>query len=309
MPDRAEPDPAGGPDGVVAIDKPAGLTSHAVVARVRRALGARPRRGPKVGHAGTLDPSATGVLVVAVGRATRLVPWLQASRKTYEALIAFGATTDTLDADGVELTRTDASHLTEQAVCDALHAFLGPIEQIPPMVSAVKVDGERLHEKARRGEEVARDPRPVTIHDLVLEVFQPGPAPTARVLVTCSPGTYVRTLAADVGQRLGTGAHLAELRRLGSGRFDAAAALPLEKVEAAAADGRLDELLDSPAVALADLPVRRVDTAEAAALAHGQFLSATGSAEDVAALDPDGELVAILRDRDGHARPVAVFAP
>ncbi|HSK97558.1 MAG TPA: tRNA pseudouridine(55) synthase TruB, partial [Euzebyales bacterium] len=163
------------PDGVVIVDKPAGCTSHDVVQRVRRALGRtyaapqRRRHGHKVGHTGTLDPSATGVLVVCLGRATRLVPFLQAGRKTYEARMQLGRTTSTLDADGEITAERDAAHIDEQAVCEAFKRFVGPIEQIPPMVSAVKVDGERLHVRARRGEEIERTPRPVVIHDLVLE--------------------------------------------------------------------------------------------------------------------------------------------
>jgi len=162
------------PDGVVIVDKPAGYTSHDVVQRVRRALGGtygsarRRRHGHKVGHTGTLDPSATGVLVVCLGRATRLVPFLQAGRKTYEARMQLGRTTSTLDADGEITGERDASHVDEQAVCEAFKRFVGPIEQIPPMVSAVKVGGERLHVRARRGEEVERAPRPVVVHDLVL---------------------------------------------------------------------------------------------------------------------------------------------
>ncbi|MFO8076103.1 MAG: tRNA pseudouridine(55) synthase TruB [Actinomycetota bacterium] len=295
-------------EGVLVVDKPAGMTSQDVVGAVRRAIGARRRTGPKVGHAGTLDPQATGVLVVAIGRATRLVPWLQASRKTYDATMRLGARTDTLDADGEVLSETSAAHLDEAAVCDALGRFTGELAQVPPMVSALKVDGERLHAKARRGETVEREPRTVVVDDLVLEAFEPGERPLARFLVTCSTGTYVRSLAADVGEALGVGAHLTALRRLGSGRFDLGAAVPLEVVVEAAGQGSLGPRLLSLAEAVADFPARWLDAAEAAALSHGRPLPPTGHDGPVAAIGPDGDLVAMIADRDGAARPEAVLA-
>lgn len=295
-------------DGVLVVDKPAGVTSHDVVARVRRALGAGRRRGPKVGHAGTLDPAATGVLVVAFGKATRLVPWLLASTKTYDARLRLGVTTTTLDAEGEVVAEEDASHLDEPTVCDALGAFVGEVWQVPPMVSAVRVGGERLHELARRGESVEREPRRVRVDALVLEEFVPGPRAEVAFLVTCSAGTYVRTLAADVGDRLGVGAHLIALRRVGSGRFDLGQAHALEEVEAALSQGRAGELLLSMADAVADYPARRLDAAEAVALRHGKPLAPSGAEGPVAAVGPEGELVAMVADRDGRARPEAVLA-
>jgi tRNA pseudouridine55 synthase len=289
-------------EGVLVVDKPAGMTSHDVVARVRRALGMK-----RVGHAGTLDPDATGVLVVCLGRATRLVPWLQASRKTYAARMQLGRTTTTLDAAGEVVAEADASGVTEDALCEVLKGFVGEIEQIPPMVSAVKVGGERLHAKARRGEVVDRPARTVHIHDLVLEDFTPGERPEAAFLVTCSAGTYVRTLAADAGDRLGVGAHLVTLRRLGSGRFSADDAVELAAVEKLAAGSRLDEVLLDLAEAVSDYPAVHLDAAAATALGHGKPLPPTGQAGPVAALDPAGELVAMIEDRDGAARPLAVF--
>lgn len=297
-------------DGVLCIDKPAGLTSHDVVGRVRRALGG-PRRGKnrrKVGHAGTLDPDATGLLVVAVGKATRLVPWLQASAKTYEAEVRLGISTSTLDASGEVTAQRDASHVTEEALCEVLRDFVGDIRQVPPMVSAVRVDGERLHAKARRGEEVERAERDVTVHDLVLEDFEPGPQGRAVFLVTCSPGTYVRTLAADVGERLSAGAHLSDLRRLGSGRFSVDDAVSLDAVERLAREGRLGEVLLPMAAAVADLPSLVVDEQQAAAVAHGRAVATTGEPGTVAAVDADGGLLAILEDDGSTARPRAVFA-
>jgi len=298
-------------DGVVVVDKPAGMTSHDVVDRLRRVLsGGRGRRhAPKVGHAGTLDPDATGVLVVAVGRATRLVPWLQAAAKTYDARIRLGVTTSTLDAAGEVLTTRDASAVDEGALCEALKAFVGDIQQVPPMVSAVKVGGERLHAKARRGEVVERAPRPVTIHDLVLEDFVPGPRAEAAFLVTCSAGTYIRTLAADVGDRLGVGAHLVSLRRLGSGRFTVGDAVPLDRVLELAGEGRLDAVLLTPAEALGDRPRRVLDACEVRDLGFGRAIAASGNDEDVAAVDADGRLVAVLSDAGPVARPLVVLAP
>lgn len=296
-------------DGVLVIDKPAGMTSHDVVAQVRRAVGGK-RRGAgklKVGHAGTLDPDATGILVVCLGRATRLVPFLQAARKTYDARLRLGRTTTTLDAAGETVAEVDASGVDEPAFCEALTSFVGTIEQIPPMVSAVKVDGERLYAKARRGEVVERRPRTVTVHDIVLEEFVPGPRAEAAFLVTCSSGTYVRTLAADVGERLGVGAHLAELRRLASGRFSVDHAVDLPKVRELAAQDRLDEALLSPAEAVADFPHLRLDDGQARALGHGRPPPATGLDGPVAAFDPQGGLVAMVEDRDGVAKPLVVF--
>ena len=301
-----------GLDGVLVIDKRAGMTSHDVVAAVRRAIrrpGVARKHGHKVGHAGTLDPDATGVLVVCLGRSTRLVPYLQASRKTYDARLRLGATTSTLDASGELLTEQDASGVDEAALCEALKSFVGDIEQIPPMVSAVKVGGERLYAKARRGEEVERSPRPVTITEIVLEDFEPGPRAEASFLVTCSAGTYIRTLAADVGQRLGVGAHLTTLRRLGSGRFSLEQAVDLDKVAELAAAERLHEILIPPAEAVADYPVVTAPPADVTALGHGKPLDPTGHDGPVAVVDADQRLIAMVSDRDGAARPLVVFAP
>lgn len=300
-------------EGVVVVDKPLGITSHDVVATIRRIVGSRPgrrgkRKGPKVGHAGTLDPDASGVLVVCVGRATRLVPYLQASEKTYDARMRLGRTTDSLDNDGVETSRTDASHITEDAVCEALKSFVGDIEQIPPMVSAVRVGGERLYEKARRGEEVERKPRPVTIHDIVMADFWPGEQPEASFLVTCSVGTYVRTLAADVGDRLGVGGHLTALRRLGSGRFVAEEAHTLDALTALAEEGRFGDAVVDMAEAMADYPAIVLDEASARDVANGRGVPATGKDGPVAMLAPDGSLLAVMRDQGRLARPDVVFS-
>ncbi len=306
-----------GIEGVLVVDKGLGMTSHDVVAAVRRIVGSKPgrrgnRKGPKVGHAGTLDPDASGVLVVAIGRATKLVPYLQASQKTYDARMRLGRTTTTLDNEGEETSRTDASAVTEAQLCEALKSFVGDIEQVPPMVSAVKVDGERLYEKARRGEEVERKARPVTIHDIVLADFIPGEAAEASFLVTCSSGTYVRTLAADVGEKLGVGAHLTGLRRLGSGRFSVEEARDLETLQKMADAGTFAEAVMTPAEAMADYPAVALSAEDAEAVRNGRRLPATGQDGPVCMLDPDGEIVAVMRDQPGsdgrlRARSEVVF--
>lgn len=301
-----------GVEGVVVVDKPLGVTSHDVVAAVRRIVGSKPgrrgnRKGPKVGHAGTLDPDASGVLVVCIGRATKLVPYLQASQKTYDTRMRLGRTTDTLDNEGTETSLTDASHLTEEDVCSALTAFVGDIEQIPPMVSAVKVGGERLYEKARRGESVEREPRPVTIHEIVMADFEPGSQPEASFLVTCSSGTYVRTLAADVGEKLGVGAHLTALRRLGSGRFSTADARGLDELRGMAADGTFHDAVMSMADAMADYPAIVLDEETAGLVRNGRGVPATGHDGPVVMLDPEGRVIAVMRDRGALARPDVVF--
>ena len=204
---RRRADAPGGPEGVLVLDKPAGMTSHDVCARIRRLAGIH-----RVGHTGTLDPAATGVLVVCLGRATRLVATLQAGEKTYAATVQLGVTTDSDDLDGTVLTTTSTADLDERTVCGALSAFHGELDQVPPMVSAIRVDGERLHVKARRGEVVERAPRRVRIDDIVLDHFEPGERATVSFLVACSAGTYVRSIARDLGERLGVGGTLARLR-------------------------------------------------------------------------------------------------
>jgi tRNA pseudouridine55 synthase len=287
-------------DGVLVCDKPAGLTSHDVVARVRRLAGQR-----RVGHGGTLDPPATGVLVLALGRATRLLPFLPMEPKRYLARIAFGAETDTLDASGTVTATADAAGVDEAAARGALGAFLGPQQQLPPMVSAVKVGGERLYAKARRGESVARAPRPIVVHALELVDFAGGERPEATVEVTCSGGTYVRSLAADLGRALGTLAHLAALRRTAVGQFTQADAHTLPELEALAGD--LTRVVIAPAQALRSVAVRPLSADEAAALATGATLPPSGRAEPVAALAPDGRLVAVIQDDAGRARSRVVL--
>jgi tRNA pseudouridine55 synthase len=288
-------------DGVLVCDKPAGMTSHDVVARVRHLTGQR-----RVGHGGTLDPPATGVLVVALGRATRLLPYLPMEPKRYLAVIAFGAETDTLDATGTVVATADAV-VDAAALERVLGGFLGVQQQVPPMVSAVKVGGERLYAKARRGETVQREPRTVTVHALELLELAGAERPLATVVVTCSGGTYVRALAADLGRALGTLAHLDSLRRTRVGSFDEADAHPLDELQALADGGRLDQVVIEPATALAPLGVRPLSPREAAALASGQTLSPTGRDGPVAAVGPDGQLVGVIQDGAGRARSKVVL--
>ncbi len=290
-----------GVDGVLVCDKPAGMTSHDVVARIRRLAGQR-----RIGHGGTLDPPATGVLVVALGRATRLLPYLPLEPKRYVATVAFGTETDTLDADGAVTATADASGIDERRLRAALTGFLGTQEQVPPMVSAVRVGGERLYAKARRGEQVERAPRRVTVLALDLVAFAPGERPLATVAVTCSGGTYVRSLAADLGRRLGSLAHLAALRRTAVGRFTQAQAHTLDELAALPRDQLAAAVID-PAAAMGQAGVRPLSAGEAAALAVGRTLEATGRPGPVAAVAPDGRLVAVIQDADGRARPKVVL--
>jgi tRNA pseudouridine55 synthase len=295
---RRDPDVS----GVLVVDKPAGMTSHDVVARARRALGIR-----RVGHTGTLDPAATGVLVCAVGRATRLVQFMQRGPKTYAATLVLGRETDSQDADGTIVAEADASAVTEADVCAALGAFVGDIEQVPPMVSAVRVDGERLHERARRGEVVEREARSVTVHDLVLDQFVPGSLATVSLLVTCSAGTYVRTLAHDLGQRLGVGGSLTALRRLATGGFDLEDALGLDEVEALGEERTLRDRLLPPQDALRLLASTTVTDDVRDDLVHGRSMDAVGIEGPYAVHDAAGRLIGVYEDHDGAARPSTVM--
>lgn len=283
--------------GVVVVDKPAGWTSHDVVARMRRVLKTR-----KVGHSGTLDPDATGVLVLGVGRATRLLRFLTALPKSYAAEIVLGVATSTLDASGEVTARHDMSHVSDDEVRGAAAALTGPVMQIPPMVSAVKVDGRRLHELAREGKVIERRPRPVTVHRFDVEPSSDEPG-VWRAVLDCSSGTYVRSLAADIGAALGGGAHLRSLRRTAVGGFGLADACPIE------APRLLPE-----AAAVSHLESLTVDEADARRAGHGQTLRvdespAAGGPGPWAVLDPGGSLLAVYERRpEGAARPLVVLA-
>jgi tRNA pseudouridine55 synthase len=294
--------------GVLVVDKPAGPTSFEVVKRVRRAVGA-----DKAGHAGTLDPAATGVLVVCLDDAVKLQRWLSDGDKAYEATVAFGAATSTEDGEGEVVARGDASRLAEQSIRAELPRFVGDIDQVPPMYSAVRVGGRRLHEAARAGDDVPRAPRRVRIHELRLAGFEPaapGPLARARIFVRCGKGTYVRTLAADLGRALGVPAHLAALRRTEASGFGLAQALPLEEVEALGRGDRaaLRARLVPPADALGFLPVLMVDAAEARALAQGKSLPRDApQGALLRAIGPGHRLVALCEPAAAGLRPVRVF--
>jgi tRNA pseudouridine55 synthase len=289
---------AAGPSGLAVVDKAAGWTSHDVVAKARGLLGTR-----KVGHSGTLDPDATGVLLLGVGKVTRLLRYLGLTSKRYTGVIVLGTATTTLDAAG-EVTGTwDMSGVDLAAVRAAAASLTGDILQVPPMVSAVQVEGRRLHELAREGIEVERAPRPVTVQAFTVgEAVSPGCYP---IEVECSSGTYIRALAADVGAALGGGAHLRDLRRTAIGSFTVDEAVPLESLA-------VDRLL-APATALRDQASVTVDDAVAADVAHGKVLTAevlgvTGDGP-WAVLDGAGALLAVYEPhRAGTVKPGVVLA-
>ena len=288
-----------GPDGLAVVDKPAGWTSHDVVAKARGLLGTR-----RVGHSGTLDPDATGVLLLGVGRVTRLLRFLGDHPKTYVGEMVLGMETTTLDASGLVTATHDMSAISDVEVETAAAQFLGEIEQIPPMVSAVKVDGRRLHELAREGIEVERQPRPVTIHALAVTPVG-AEALLYRIDVTCSSGTYVRTLVADIGHALGGGAHLRGLRRTAIGPYTAEAAIPLDSLS--------PEGLLPPAAALAGHASLTVDDELAGLVRHGRVLPAESlGAEGTgpwAVLARGGELLAVYEaHRGGDVKPAVVVA-
>jgi tRNA pseudouridine55 synthase len=288
--------------GLVIVDKPSGWTSHDAVARVRRLAGTR-----RVGHAGTLDPMATGVLVVGIEKATRLLGHLALTEKEYLATIRLGQATDTADADGTVVSASPAGALTLARVRAAAAALTGEIQQVPPAVSAVKVNGRRAYQLAREGMAPVLDARAVTVHELTIS--DPRPAGPAGALldvtaaVRCSSGTYVRALARDLGESLGVGGHLTMLRRTRVGPYRLGDAHGLAEL---AAELRVIPLAEAAAAAF---PVRPLTEAEAQSLSHGASLSAAGAAGPVAALAPDGTLVALVEERDGRARPLAVFVP
>jgi tRNA pseudouridine55 synthase len=288
-----------GPDGLVVVDKAAGWTSHDVVAKSRGLLGTR-----KVGHSGTLDPDATGVLLLGVGKVTRLLRFLGLLPKRYTGVVVLGTATSTLDASGKVTGRWDMDGVTAAELRAAAVAFTGEILQVPPMVSAVKVDGRRLHELAREGIEVERAARPVTVHELAVgEAIAPGAFP---IEVACSSGTYIRTLAADLGAALGGGAHLRDLRRTAIGSFTPADGVGVEAIG--------PERLLPPVDALRDLPAAVVAADVAADIAHGKVLpierlGAVGGPGPWPVVDEAGTLLAVYEaHRAGTAKPAVVLA-
>jgi tRNA pseudouridine55 synthase len=287
-------------DGLLIIDKPPGWTSHDVVARIRRLAGTH-----KVGHAGTLDPMATGVLVIGVGKATRILGHLTGADKTYLGTIRLGQATSTDDAEGEIVSQDDATHIGDDQLRAAAQALTGEIQQIPPKVSAVKVAGVRAYRAARAGKDMALKPRDVTVRAFdIAAIRRSGAVIDADVCVSCSSGTYIRALARDVGAALGVGGHLTMLRRTRSGRYDLSGARTLEELAATFS------VLPLAEVAAAEFGRRDVTAAEAERVAHGAALPAAGLGPGpVAVFGPGGQLLALVEERAGRAKPIAVFVP
>jgi tRNA pseudouridine55 synthase len=290
--------------GLVIVDKPAGITSHDVVARIRRLAGTR-----RVGHAGTLDPMATGVLIIGVEKATRLLGHLALAEKEYTGTIRLGQATDTDDADGQIIAETSAADVTDEALAAAAAALTGEIEQVPPGYSAIKVAGKRAYKMAREGAAPQLAARTVTVSSFtVAGLRRDGDLLDADVAVTCSSGTYIRALARDLGAALGVGGHLTALRRTRVGPYDTGEARTLEQLA--------DSFTVTPLAQAAARAFRPVNLTEADAglVAHGRrlpasVLSGAPGTGPVAAFAPDGTLVALLTEEGGQARPLAVFVP
>jgi tRNA pseudouridine55 synthase len=294
------------PPGLLLVDKPASMTSHDVVARARRVLSVR-----KVGHAGTLDPMATGLLILGVGAATRLLGHVGGHDKTYDATIRFGQSTVTDDGEGETLTVASTTHLDDDAIRAALAAQTGPLQQVPSSVSAVKVDGRRSYDRVRAGEAVELAPRSVTVHALeVHRIARPTPdLVDVDVTVSCTAGTYIRAIARDAGAALGVGGHLTALRRTASGPFSIRDAAPVEDAAATLASGGGAGVLGLTDAATAVFASRLVTAEEARALAYGQRIPASGTPGLQAAVDEDGRLVALVEDTGPTARVAVGFPP
>jgi tRNA pseudouridine55 synthase len=292
--------------GLVIVDKPAGMTSHDVVGRIRRLAGTR-----KVGHAGTLDPMATGVLVVGVEKATRLLGHLTLADKEYQATIRLGQGTDTDDAEGSVTVTASAAAVTDEAIAAGVAALTGPIEQVPPGISAIKVGGQRAYKLTRDGQAPELAARPVTVHEFTVTAIRRPDGPGGDLIdvdatVVGSSGTYVRALARDLGQGLGTAGHLTALRRTRSGPYRIEAARTLDELA--------DEFTVTPLAAAAAAAFPRLDLTapDAARVAHGGRLPAgmlSAADEPAAVFGPDGSLIALMRTEGGQTRPLAVFVP
>ena len=291
--------------GILNINKPSGMTSHDVVLRVRRCTGQR-----KVGHAGTLDPLATGVLLICLGQATRLTEYLMAGRKIYRAVICLGITTDTYDATGSVIARQPVGELSLERIGQVLASFEGAIQQRPPAYSAIRQAGRRLYRLARQGVAVQTTPRPVYIEAIRLIAWQ---SPRLTLEVTCSAGTYIRSLAHDIGQQLGVGGHVAELSRLASGDWRIEQSITLEQLEAAVAVGDWHKLVQPMDGALRQFEAVHLAPETAERVAYGQtvVLGIAASTPLLRAYAPGGRLLALLEPADGPGlwRPTKVFLP
>jgi tRNA pseudouridine55 synthase len=287
-----------GASGLVIVDKPGGMTSHDVVARVRRLAGTK-----KVGHAGTLDPMATGVLVIGVEKATRLLGYLTLTEKEYAATIRLGQSTSTDDAEGEIIGGVPAADVPAETLAKAIAGLTGDIQQVPPAVSAIKVDGQRAYRLTRAGAAPELKARPVTVYEFTVTGSQrDGDMLDVDATVRCSSGTYIRALARDLGAALGTGGHLTRLRRTRVGGYRIEDARTLEQLA-----GRF-EVLPLAQAAAAAFPSRALTADEAHRLAHGGRLGPTGVDEPTAAYAPDGTLIALVTEESGQARPLVVFA-
>ena len=284
--------------GLIIVDKPEGITSHDVVARMRKIVGTR-----KIGHAGTLDPMATGILVLGVERATKLLGYVMGHDKTYQATVRLGASTTTDDREGEILATVDASGIDEEQVRAAFARQVGQISQVPSSVSAIKVAGRRAYDLVREGEAVELKAREVSVHSIEIGRISLGSSVDVDVTVRCSAGTYIRAIARDVGADLGLGGHLTALRRTATGDVDESMALSLEAIA---------ELVDPVAVPLDEavrrtFPVRLLSAEEARELTFGRRIESDGDSETiVGAIDPDGHAVALI---DGRGKPKVVFTP
>lgn len=273
--------------GVLVVDKPIGMTSHDVVQIIRRGTGIR-----RAGHTGTLDPRASGVLVVLIGPAVRLSEYVSASDKRYQATIRLGSSTDTYDAEGVVTSSGSVENITEEQFVDTLQNFVGEIEQVPPPYSAVKVQGRKAYEMAREGEEVELEPRKIQVYSLDLLEWA---SPEAVVDVFCSSGTYVRSLANDLGTALGCGAHLVGLRRTKSGRFTLRDAVPLRRLQESFTAGNWYKYLIPAAEALGDWPSVELNADQVELVRHGHRVPADPGSEGWArGISEQGDLVALM---------------
>jgi tRNA pseudouridine55 synthase len=287
--------------GVLVVDKPVGLTSHDVVQIVRKGTNIR-----RAGHTGTLDPRASGVLVILIGPAVRLSEYVSASDKRYQAVVRLGTRTDTYDADG-RILSTSPVNITEEQFEEALKKFVGTIEQVPPPYSAVKIKGRKAYEMAREGEEVDLSPRIIQVYNLELLEWAP---PEAVIDVYCSSGTYVRSLAHDLGEALGCGAHLVGLRRTKSGRFTLRDAVPLRKLREQFDNGTWYQLIIPAAEALSDWPAIELSADEVESIRHGHRVAGDSSkGKQARGISEQGELVALLEfdDETSEWQPKKVF--
>ncbi|MDI6828853.1 MAG: tRNA pseudouridine(55) synthase TruB [Armatimonadota bacterium] len=301
-------------DGVLNINKPPGPTSHDIVAEVRHISGER-----RVGHAGTLDPLASGVLLVCLGNATRIVEYLMSWRKVYRTTAVFGASTDTEDAAGQIIEESDASYVTEDMLKRILDKFIGKISQTPPMVSAVRYKGRKLYELARRGQIVERAPKTVEIYSLKLIEFHPGMRPEAVLDVECSRGTYIRTLCADIGRELGCGGYMKSLVRTAVGWFTLENSVTLSFIEELASKGRLNKVLYPIDEVLKDMPAVVVQPSDIKRILNGvvvyveEAIASVQEGSNVRIKSPDGSLLGIgkvffLPDGRVQLKPSKVLA-